>query len=539
MTDEYLATLASQDADALCRVASRLLSDLKEAHDRLNQNPQNSSRPSGSMPAYLGLPVRPDQNGEVANDEDEHENEKIVLEGTKPNVDQNKQQDVPADQPSEDKAKGTGKGVLHSAAEASLESARRPGKQVGAQGFGRTQIIPPRSIENHLAESCSACGAPLPPDAPFLARTGFHSVDMEENDADTYGIRVFGTLHRYGETTCGCGHRTLLMPERGDQYVTADGKVNTVLSEWRLIGPNLASFILFLAFRMRLSRARIKEFLQVWCGLHLATGTIDNCIRESALAFFPIYLQLIAQIRQEPLVHADETPWKEKKTIPWLWVFTSATTTVFVIGKREQAVALSVLTEEFVGWLMSDGLNLYRIFPNRLRCLAHLIRKAQGLYESVTWEAREFGLVALATLASVFSYLKGAYPLEQVQQWLAVFRECCELTKQIAVHEATRALAGEFLNDWDAIWKVVEHPELPATNNEGERALRHWVIARLLSHGTRTPEGSLAVAILASIIETCRKREVDPWLYVAQVIAARRRGGDPLPVPDVALLNSS
>ena len=62
MTDEYLATLASQDADALCRVASRLLSDLKEAHDRLNQNPQNSSRPSGSMPAYLGLPVRPDQN---------------------------------------------------------------------------------------------------------------------------------------------------------------------------------------------------------------------------------------------------------------------------------------------------------------------------------------------------------------------------------------------------------------------------------------------------------------------------------------------
>lgn len=57
MTDEYLASLALQDADALCRVASRLLSDLKEAHDRLNQNPQNSLRPSGSMSACLGLPM--------------------------------------------------------------------------------------------------------------------------------------------------------------------------------------------------------------------------------------------------------------------------------------------------------------------------------------------------------------------------------------------------------------------------------------------------------------------------------------------------
>ncbi len=67
---------------------------------------------------------------------------------------------------------------------------------------------------------------------------------------------------------------------------------------------------------------------------------------------------------------------------------------------------------------------------------------------------------------------------------------------------------------------------LPLTNNEAEQALRHWVIARRLSHGTRTAQGSRAFALLATVIETCRKRNVCPWKYLAEVIAARRRGQD-------------
>ena len=53
-------------------------------------------------------------------------------------------------------------------------------------------------------------------------------------------------------------------------------------------------------------------------------------------------------------------------------------------------------------------------------------------------------------------------------------------------HEKARALAVEFLNDWETIFMVLRHPHLPLTNpstssghrNEAERALRHWVIMR-------------------------------------------------------------
>ena len=105
--------------------------------------------------------------------------------------------------------------------------------------------------------------------------------------------------------------------------------------------------------------------------------------------------------------------------------------------------------------------------------------------------------------------------------------DCCDQHRDGA-HEKTRALACEFLNDWDTFWVVLDYPWLPLTNNEAERALRHWVIARRISYGTRTAQGSRAFELTISVIETCRKRGVSPWPYLAEVIRQRRKG---LPAP--------
>ena len=44
-------------------------------------------------------------------------------------------------------------------------------------------------------------------------------------------------------------------------------------------------------------------------------------------------------------------------------------------------------------------------------------------------------------------------------------------------------------------------------------------------------EGSLAYSSLLSVIETCRLRNIDPWTYLAEVIAKARKGLSPPPVP--------
>jgi transposase len=50
------------------------------------------------------------------------------------------------------------------------------------------------------------------------------------------------------------------------------------------------------------------------------------------------------------------------------------------------------------------------------------------------------------------------------------------------------------------------------------------VIARRISHGTRSELGSRAYALLASVIETCRRRGAIVLDFLGSVIAAARKG---------------
>jgi hypothetical protein len=285
-----------------------------------------------------------------------------------------------------------------------------------------------------------------------------------------------------------------------------------------------------------MSRSRIQEFLNDWLGIYLSVGVINQAITEGGRAVEPVEEQLLAEIKQAELLHADETGWKENGRLVWLWVLSTSRVTLFLIGGRGWEVIAEAL-EEFAGWLMSDGYQVYRKYGKRLRCLAHLIRKARGLSESLNPEGQLFGEKLLEYLAK---FIKGVYraregpeinPKEEFAEQLAELKAWCQ-QHQASEHQRTGQLAREFLNDWEAIWTVLAHPELPLTNNIAERALRHWVIARKISHGTRTPQGSRALALLASVIDTCRQRKVSPWTYLAEVIAERRKGN---PAPSLPL----
>jgi hypothetical protein len=56
---------------------------------------------------------------------------------------------------------------------------------------------------------------------------------------------------------------------------------------------------------------------------------------------------------------------------------------------------------------------------------------------------------------------------EQYAKQLAEFKAACESHRDCQ-HQKTPALAREFLNDWEAIWIVLQYPGLPLTNDEAE-----------------------------------------------------------------------
>jgi len=307
------------------------------------------------------------------------------------------------------------------------------------------------------------------------------------------------------------------------------------LTEWHLVGPTLSALIICLSLRMRLSRPRIREFLQDWLSISLSTGCINQCITEGGRAAAPLEEELIAEVQKSALLYADETGWKENGRPVWLWVLRTASATLYIIGSRSWTVIADMMAQ-FGGWLMSDGYGQYRHYGQRLRCLAHIIRKARGLAESCHPEAAEFGEKVLENIGR---FIKGVYAArgdpnldlpERFSPELAQLKKLCQKHRHHP-HDKTKKLARELLNDWDAIWTVLAHPQLPLTNNLAEQALRHWVIARKISYGTRNPQGSRAFTLLASVIDTCRQRDVSPWPYIAAVIAARRKGDPPPPLP--------
>ena len=125
--------------------------------------------------------------------------------------------------------------------------------------------------------------------------------------------------------------------------------------------------------------------------------------------------------------------------------------TFFIVGKRSRELLQSVLGESFAHWLMSDGYGVYRDYLWRLRCLAHITRKARGLEQSLNREASRFGAHVpnvLATVMDVVYRARGSppgVPLREThaQMLAALFAACLENAD--SKHEKSKAIAREML----------------------------------------------------------------------------------------------
>ena len=138
------------------------------------------------------------------------------------------------------------------------------------------------------------------------------------------------------------------------------------------------------------------------------------------------------------------------------------------IGWRTSEILENVLGEGYEGWLMSDGYNAYRRFLKRCRCWAHLLRKAQGLVECLDSEAQHFGRQTVDVLDTLMAAIRTARDdppdtgLSRLYgDLLENYRLECE-RMSLFTHTKARALAVEMLNDWAAIFRVLDHPHLPA-----------------------------------------------------------------------------
>jgi hypothetical protein len=86
--------------------------------------------------------------------------------------------------------------------------------------------------------------------------------------------------------------------------------------------------------------------------------------------------------RAEPGLCGEEADWTVALTD---WHLAGPTLVTFIVGRRSREVVRQVLGDAFRNWPRhGDGYWAYRELDQRLRCLAHIIRKVHGLEDSVS-----------------------------------------------------------------------------------------------------------------------------------------------------------
>ena len=262
------------------------MADLKEARERLKADSRTSSRPPSSDAPWSSskAETEPEAKAEVMASAGETEAAET------------------ADEEPEARGDAAAQADETSQPEPPPKPAKRPGRRWGSPGHSRTQTLEITETIPHAPERCALCDRPLA-DQLFQARTGRCVLDLEPlGKHGLLGLRLRHDKHLYGERRCPCGHVTRTAPGR----CAAEPDWQVSLSEWHLIGPQLASLIGCLAQRMRLSRGKIQEFLRDWLGVSLSTAVISQCLHEAGRAVEPLEGPLIEELRQATLAYADE-----------------------------------------------------------------------------------------------------------------------------------------------------------------------------------------------------------------------------------------
>lgn len=103
----------------------------------------------------------------------------------------------------------------------------------------------------------------------------------------------------------------------------------------------------------------------------------------------PVVEELVKELQAAKVLHIDETPWYEKGKLCWLWVAITTTVAVYHIGDRKKEELLHLISDAFLGWLVTDGYGAYSSHPRSSNCLAHLIRLAIALTAAIDQETRQ------------------------------------------------------------------------------------------------------------------------------------------------------
>ncbi len=276
----------------------------------------------------------------------------------------------------------------------------------------------------------------------------------------------------------------------------------------------------------------------------LSTKVLYNLCATSSVHLEEVSERIKAEVLSCGLcVHCDETPWPiQVKTQDdgYMWIVSNRAGSYYRFEPTRAGEVVRQTLKGYQGPVLADGYVGYSRLGkmpgiNLAYCWAHVRRKffdAQGDYPEEANEVLDLidELFTIERSAKSFDELrllrknKSALIVDKIEKWLLKNRTKCR------PEDGLRKAIDYAQGYWHGLIKFLKDEKIPLSNNEAERTIRHAVMGRKNFYGSRTHNGADVAATLYTVIESCKKVELDPRTFINMALRLASRD-EHIPTP--------
>jgi transposase len=381
---------------------------------------------------------------------------------------------------------------------------RPPGRKPG-QGYFRFRAAPEEAAASEpiavpvTEDCCPDCGGKL------------GQAQREMVSTTDIPVQPQPEIHRYAVEIRQC--RQCGAKVRGQHHGIAAGQHGATAHR---IGPRVKALAHILHYVHGVPVRKTPAILEDLTGVRLTQSAItQDAMKQTVGAVGARYEALRASVREQAVVHTDDTGWRVGGQAAFLMAFVNRSLSVYQVRPRHRNEEVrELIPTDFDGVLVCDRGRSYDAVElegvAQQKCLAHLIRNAREVAEEKTGRARHFATQLADTLRRALSlsacrtemrsteYRKQAVALDDELTFLLRDRSLRDPDNQRLLNGAgaqqDRGRLLRFLAE-----------DVEPTNNRAERDLRPAVIARKVSQCSKNERGARAFEAFTSVLQTIRK----------------------------------
>jgi transposase len=394
---------------------------------------------------------------------------------------------------------------------------KKPGAKKGHRGSRRP---PPPIIHQRVIlrlERCPVCQSRVTPCQQTRTRI------VEDIPENITPVVTQYTIHRDWCPQC----RQRVEPKVADALPGAQvGNHVLVLSAWLHYGLGVTIDQILSVFNFHLH-------------FKLTPGGLVQMWYRLQEILFAWYDEIKAQALQAKTLFADETGWRVKGKTWWLWCFTTADLTYYLIDRcRGSPLLRKFFKREFQGILVTDFWGAYNAIAcmAKQKCIPHLLRDMLRV-EKYDQPGRAWLRFAKKLRRLLRDAMRLSKHSERTAPDYATKRERIgvrlqELLDRPWKDRNARRLVKRLRRHQNELFTFLDHAEVPYDNNTAERAIRPAVIIRKNSYANRSEAGADMQAVLMSVFRTLKQRGHNPLQTIVQALRTYLLTGQMPPLPD-------